>query len=73
MISSGHDYFHKKLLKLEDFMHTRTARKIARAYKIYDAFHETAAKGNLAVLYIILVALFYVFILACKHLCNFFS
>lgn len=24
------DHFHKKLLKLEDFMHTRTARKIAQ-------------------------------------------
>jgi HD superfamily phosphodiesterase len=66
------DHFQTKLLKLEDSMHTKTAKKIARAYKIHVTVHPTIAKGNLAVVYIVFVALFYVFVLACKHLYNFF-
>jgi uncharacterized protein len=66
------DHFQTKLLKLEDSMRTKTAKKIARAYKIHDTVHPTIAKGNLAVVYIVFVALFYILVLACKHLCNFF-
>ena len=50
----------------------RLRRRLLKSVLDSDAVNETVAKGNLAIVYIVLVTLFDILVLACKHLCNFF-
>ena len=66
------DHFEIKLLKLKGLMYTRTVKKIARQRTKFMMLCIRQREEDLGIGDIILVPLFDIFIIPCKHNRNFF-